>query len=300
MAARLGYDPFFPWAKQTVVVQINRQHGKYLARLQLVDEQGVAHGNREARLAFRDVRRGLRGERPRHRDRARRRGGERGRVERLVGAGRASFAAVPAGARSIGFDTRAPSSRRVLGGGALRACKRRHASPGAGFSWAVSIDALASTGVAPAPAPGIAIGGTLALRPWSLSLELRADAAESRSRDASLGGGSVASSLYAAQLVPCANVSYLAVCGLGVLGVTEAWGSGIVPQDTRSTLFAAAGARVGVELPVGASFFLRAHVDGLLDLHRATLSLGQQAPDDVWSAPAFGGSLGIGLAHHFR
>ncbi|HEX3772420.1 MAG TPA: hypothetical protein VHV30_16195, partial [Polyangiaceae bacterium] len=46
VAARLGYDPFFPWAKQTVVVQVWHETGKYRARLQLVDGAGLAHGTR--------------------------------------------------------------------------------------------------------------------------------------------------------------------------------------------------------------------------------------------------------------
>jgi hypothetical protein len=106
--------------------------------------------------------------------------------------------------------------------------------------------------------------------------------------------------VYGAALVPCGNLSYLAVCGLGILGVTDARGADIVPQQRRSTLFAAAGLRVGVELPLGAAFFFRAHADGFFDLHPATLSLGQEAPNDVWSAPAVGGTVGIGVGHYFR
>src|SRR3974390_2747058 len=47
VAQRFGYDPFFPWAKQTVVVQILRARSRYIARVQLLDEEGIAHGMRE-------------------------------------------------------------------------------------------------------------------------------------------------------------------------------------------------------------------------------------------------------------
>ena len=47
VAKRFGYDPFFPWAKQTVVVQILRARTRYIARVQLLDEEGIAHGMRE-------------------------------------------------------------------------------------------------------------------------------------------------------------------------------------------------------------------------------------------------------------
>ena len=47
--ARFGYDPFFAWARQSVVAQISREGSRYVARVQLVDEQGLAHGTRELR-----------------------------------------------------------------------------------------------------------------------------------------------------------------------------------------------------------------------------------------------------------
>src|SRR5262249_18357643 len=46
-AARLGYDPFFPWAKVTVVAHVRREGGVYRAEVTLVDEQGVSRGTRE-------------------------------------------------------------------------------------------------------------------------------------------------------------------------------------------------------------------------------------------------------------
>jgi hypothetical protein len=45
VAARVGYDP--PWAPETIVVQVRRDHGAYGARVQRLDEQGVSRGTRE-------------------------------------------------------------------------------------------------------------------------------------------------------------------------------------------------------------------------------------------------------------
>src|SRR4029077_7562341 len=47
VAARFGYDPFFPWAKATIVVQVSRIRSLYVSRVQLLDEQGIAQGVRE-------------------------------------------------------------------------------------------------------------------------------------------------------------------------------------------------------------------------------------------------------------
>ena len=40
MAAQIGYDPFFAWAKQTVVVLVARGRGGFTAHVELVDAQG--------------------------------------------------------------------------------------------------------------------------------------------------------------------------------------------------------------------------------------------------------------------
>jgi hypothetical protein len=47
VAARFGYDPFFAWAKRTVVVGVWRRGEKFSSRVQVLDEQGVARGARE-------------------------------------------------------------------------------------------------------------------------------------------------------------------------------------------------------------------------------------------------------------
>ena len=47
VATRFGYDPFFAWAKEIVVVQIWRGGSRYRSRVQVVDMQGIARGTRE-------------------------------------------------------------------------------------------------------------------------------------------------------------------------------------------------------------------------------------------------------------
>src|SRR5204863_2165770 len=47
VAARLGYDPFFPWARVTVVAHVRKDVGAYRAEVTLVDEAGVSRGKRE-------------------------------------------------------------------------------------------------------------------------------------------------------------------------------------------------------------------------------------------------------------
>jgi hypothetical protein len=54
VAARVGYDPFFPMAPQTAVVTIADEGGRLVAHIQLVDEAGRAHGARELDSALAD------------------------------------------------------------------------------------------------------------------------------------------------------------------------------------------------------------------------------------------------------
>src|SRR4051794_13950321 len=44
---RLGYDPFFPWATSTVVVEIERRGTTLVGRARLIDEAGLVDGARE-------------------------------------------------------------------------------------------------------------------------------------------------------------------------------------------------------------------------------------------------------------
>jgi hypothetical protein len=47
VATRLGYDPFFPWAQRTIVVQVARGSKGLRATVQLVDADGMVKGGRE-------------------------------------------------------------------------------------------------------------------------------------------------------------------------------------------------------------------------------------------------------------
>ena len=51
------------------------------------------------------------------------------------------------------------------------------------------------------------------------------------------------------------------------------------------------GARVGVELPFGDTFFLRGTLDGLFVLNRVSLRVDGA---ELWSTPAFVSTLGLG------
>ena len=47
VSARLGYDPFFPWADRTIVARIEAEHGVVRGSVELLDEQGLVRGSRK-------------------------------------------------------------------------------------------------------------------------------------------------------------------------------------------------------------------------------------------------------------
>jgi hypothetical protein len=54
VAARIGYDPFFPWAPVTVTAEVRRSAGTLRGRITLVDQSGIQKGARELGVASGD------------------------------------------------------------------------------------------------------------------------------------------------------------------------------------------------------------------------------------------------------
>jgi hypothetical protein len=296
VATRLGYDPFFPWAKQAVIVQILRQRSRYIARVLLLDEQGISHGAREFSSD------------------------QRACAEIFDAVALAISIAVDAASKSNPSSeppdapsappassppasppapappaelppaaTPGPPSEAHSTAPAAASTPRVHVD--------VGIDALGSTGMVPSASPGVSAFARGRVDSWSLSIEVRADLAESYPRSTALGGGSVEAWLPAAGLAPCFHVRYVAACALGLLGSLQASGQHIDPRSSRTTSFIAAGVRLGVEWPESTMVALRVHLDGLANLHRARLILGQS--DEVWSAPPMAGTVGAGVVVRF-
>jgi hypothetical protein len=301
VSARFGYDPFFPSAKQVVIVQISRPHARYVARVQLLDEQGITHGARELSSDQRDC------------------------AEIVDAVALAITIALDAASKSV------PSSEPPEATKALPApTVVDHPPPAAASSAALApavapslppepprnapaetsasqllfdtgIDVLGSLGMVPSVAtPGVSAFARGRAKAWSLSIEVRGDLPESAGRPAARGGGRVEAWLASASLAPCFHAGYVDACALAMLGSLQASGLDIDPRLSKTAVFAAAGVRLGVEWPRSAKYALRLHVDGVANLARVRLLLGQ-APwaDEVWAAPPFAGTLGAGVVARF-
>jgi hypothetical protein len=76
----------------------------------------------------------------------------------------------------------------------------------------------------------------------------------------------------------------------------QASGAGVADRRTVSLAWLAAGARIGVLVPLGGSVLLRLHGDLVACLDKATLQLDGVG---VWTTPAVAGTLGAGVLVRF-
>ena len=287
VARRFGYDPFFPWARQTVIVQISHPDRRYRAQVQVVGEAGVTRGAREITS-------------------------DGDSCDELLGATALAISIALDASQESGASTPAPQSSASDASPAPTPPAAATPAPSASTSETrtpqpvptptptphapppispfVGADLLATVGTAPSPSAGLSLFGGLRSRRWSAALELRADAPAGA--HASEGAGSVSSWLLIAALVPCFHLDWASLCAVAATGTLQAQGSGVTEPASGSSILAFAGLRVGTELTLTPALSLRLRLEGLVDGNRPTLDLGTT---NVWSAPLFAADVGAGL-----
>jgi hypothetical protein len=292
VAARVGYDPFFAWAPRTVVASVARRKKAFVATVDLIDERGIEHGARELRAE-----------------------GECGELLDAVALAIAIAIdpkSLAAPAESTDVATEQPSAPSAppppaspADAPSPEARAEASAQPSAGtvpsspsspreLTLEPSLGAVASTGVAPDVAFGVALGAALRWRSFSVAVEGRVDAPASK---AASGGGEVSSWLAVAAVVPCAYIGPALVCGVFQGGSMQASGSGVGNAQSRSVQWWAAGGRLGALFHVAGNLSLRARVDVLANLDRATLWLNGSEASRADPVPV---STGVDAVLRFR
>jgi hypothetical protein len=306
VAARFGYDPFFLYAPQTVVVQVARGHDEFRARVELVDAQGMARGTRELSSARATC-------------------GELFEAMALAisialdasavvqdttpEAEPAPIAPVPSsapstGAPSTGAPAPPPTALAPAAGPANPAPARPHEEPPARapranarspVTFFAGADLRGSLGLAPSLAAGVGLFVGARYRSVSLALEGFADApASSAPKD---GVGRAESWLVAGAIAPCVHVAFAFACGLVEIGAIEARGLDVTQPETPSAPFVALGARLGAELPLSPVWAFRVGGDLLVDLNRPSLRIDGT---EMWKFTVLAGGIAMGLAARFR
>ena len=148
-------------------------------------------------------------------------------------------------------------------------------------------------GAEPAPAPGVELSLGVRQAAWSLTLAGRYDTETGQNI---APRGAVHARLRAGSLSPCFHARPALFCGVVTLGSLRARSSGLSDGRTDSALFAAVGARLGVEWPLISAFALRAFGELLVTARPLTGEV-NQAP--VWDVPPANGLLGAGFIAEF-
>jgi hypothetical protein len=285
VAARLGYDPFFPWARATVVAEVAGRPRGFHGHVTILDEHGLARGERTLDATSEscdDMVRAL-----------------ALTISIAIDDLATEFApppppaAAPASSPSptspeAGPSSSAPAVEHTPGPARAAGMAGEH------VSWAGWGAPIASFGVAPTGTLGLHLDAELRYRSFSLGLEGRADLPSSISTAV---GGRVSTQVVLGAVVPCLREpSPLFVCGLLAAGVFSESGVDVAAPQSRSALYAAPGLRVGIELPLNQSLFFVGHADGLVALLRHTVELDQTA---VFTVPPGALSVGFGAGARF-
>jgi hypothetical protein len=290
--ARLGYDPFFAWAHDTMFVEATRAEGTIRVQVKLVGEDNLLRGARDLRVKQPDC---------------------------------ASVVDAMALSISLAID---PNS--VLGTPSAPAASAAPppeepptpaspAAPAPAPPQAPDAPAPSASAATPEPAVdregksaavrvrvGAAIAGWLGAastanagaevfagvrwRAASLDLEGRADLPATGQPE--LQGVRVRSSIVAASIVPCLHLQPLFACAVASAGSQSVTADVAAPQAS-SGRWAALGGRLGAELPLSPAFSIGVRADLLRDVSNGVEVNGGSR---VYTFPAVAGSLGLELS----
>lgn len=281
VAARLGYDPFFPTAPQTIVAQIHTRprpdgrHG-YRGDVQIVNEHGIVRGERALETKSEDC----------------------AEMVRALALGISiavdDLDVIVAPPPPDPPDPAPPPPEAVpppltQPGPDAPASPPRVEAPTHPAS--LQLETLAgvrgSLGFAPALSAGVTVGVGIATPTASLRLEGTAELPSSARIDS---GGSVISSFLVASLVPCVRRGVPFACAVASIGSFRGGTEGIAAPRSGSAFFAMAGARAGALLPVYARFSLAPHLNIAIPLVRNSIAVSSRT---VFTSPAVGAGLGL-------
>jgi hypothetical protein len=153
---------------------------------------------------------------------------------------------------------------------------------------------LGQSGLTPGFSPGLRIFGSLGNA--AASLELSTEVALPTERRGPDQTGFTASAL-TGKIAPCAHLSIVGFCGLGMVGQLSVRGQGVDRIESPSSLVGGAGARLQVLWPARSIVGALLHADALALFTPRTVLVNQA---DVWSTAPIVFSAGIDLAAIFR
>jgi hypothetical protein len=281
---RVGYDPFFPWAKTTVVVEVTSDGIQFAAHVQLVDNDNHS-------LGVRDLRSGAKG--------------CAGLIDAAALAisialelGAAPAVSEPeaqapaAGGAEVSPPPAAPEPRSRPAAPTERDSLRPDMIHRPSLRGDAGVDVVTVIGEAPDVVAGFDLWLAARVERASLGVELRADTPS----DVTFATGGRATIVFAAgTLAPCVHGGAFFACALGTFGWLHASGHDVALPRSGSAFALGVGPRAGIELALGGAFALTVHGDLLVNAIRPAVSLDRER----WALPLFSGTAGAGIAYRF-
>ncbi len=296
VSKRLGYDPFFSAARQTIMVEITDADGGLRAHMSLVDEHGIIVGSRElsdsvencaelvASLALAisialDPSAAL---------------GANAALDDVAPPAIAPKKEAPERAPELSAksDVEKPPSALTDPQKRVREAQTfpTHDRNGSGTALPVALraSAFSTLGVAPSLAFGASVGAGVRSGWFEFVAELNDQFAASRS----VNGGKAQAALIDGTLAPCWTARWFAGCALFHAGSLRTVGIGVQSPLVQHSLYLLAGARAEVDPVIVGPLRLLANLDMLKSLTPVALRLDEQ---EVWKTPlaSFGASLGL-------
>lgn len=287
VAARLGYDPFRPFAQPTLFAEVHREKGRFAGSLKMVDAAGLEQGARKLDEAGDDC-------------------------AEITGAmalsmsiaidPRSALEARPAPAATSTPPPAAPGPSPDDAPPAPAAppeTPRISPTPlpvaAAPARFGVGLGLHGTLGVSPVATVGARITGEIAWSSLSAGLELRADL-PATANIAGGGGGGVRTWLVAAALVPCWRVAWASMCAVGLLGRLQAETVDVASPTRETFAFAAAGLRFAADFPLAEGLAVRFGGDLLGTITPFVLDVDGQR---VYDSPVVSGLVGATLVKFF-
>lgn len=284
VAARLGYDPFYPFAKATLFAEVGRDGGVIRARVRLVDEGSNVRGARD--LEHKGT-----------------------RCSDIV-EGMALTMSIAIDPRSLAGPVTEPEPRAEEAKPRVEEAPKEAPpveEPRAETAPAEAPDASAPKepvhleahvlgagwlGAAPGPSGGVLFGGELRYRAFAPVVEARFDAKASTD----VNPGSVSTSFAGAVIAPCVALDVFRACPVLVIGRLAASASGIASPSDDAALHALGGVRAGVAIPLVGPLSLRAQVDALFAFTPQTIRIDAR---EVHALDRVSAGIGVGLGAAF-
>jgi hypothetical protein len=302
VARRLGYDPFFPVARQSIEVDIDADATQLTANMRFIDEDGMIVGVRQlheqlgncdelvASLSLAisitlDPSAALEG--PRREAPVSNETGPDAPPEPAQASPEAATEASPEAAEEPSPEPRrAAKSQKASPPLALRPGAERRSQ-----SWEalLRLQALLALGRLPSTAFGARLAA--GVRGGALSGALEVSGFLPTSKDSPRGGRARASSISAAA-VPCYASERVAACAIVDVGIIDARGVDVSEPQHQRELYAAVGGRAELKQPLTMHWALILGAELLKNLSPLELRLHDAT---VWQAPAWSGALALGV-----